>query len=201
MIKKLSVLICACMLLGSCSIIPPPPPIKYYSFEVVPPVGLTVKPRLNTSIQIFKPNIVNAFSGQNFYAKLPDGQFAKSSQTRLLAPSNDIIGNIIINWFQSVGPWRTVVSQDSQIPGNYAMNVRITELYLNILPDKKGEVHVAMSMQITNQNNMTLVLQKNVSSVKKIAELNPESTINGYNGAIEECLMELTNAIQKKYSR
>ncbi len=81
------------------------------------------------------------------------------------------------------------------------MNVRITELYLNILPGKKGEIHIAMSMQITNQNSMTLVLQKNVRAIKKIAELKPESTLNGYNSAIEECLMELTKAIQKKYSR
>lgn len=201
MLKKISVLIGACLILGSCSIIPPPPQIKYYSFDVVPPAGLTVKPRLKTSIQIFKPNIVDAFSGQTFYAKLPNGQFIKSSDNRLLAPSNDIIGNIIINWFQTVGPWTSVISQDSPIPGNYSMNVRITELYLNILPDKKGEIHVAMSMQITNQNNMTLVLQKNASSVKKIAEIKPETTLNGYNSAIEDCLMELTKAIQKKYSR
>lgn len=201
MIKKISALICACMLLGGCSIIPPPQQIKYYSFEVTPPVGLSVKPQLNSSIQVFKPNIVDAFSGQTFFAKLPNGQFIKSSESRLLAPSNDIIGNIIINWFQSVGPWKTVISQESPVPGTYSMNVRITQLYLDILPGKKGEVHVAMSVQISNQNNMTLVLQKNVSSAKYIAELNPENALAAYNKAIEECLMELTTAIQKKYSR
>jgi uncharacterized lipoprotein YmbA len=189
--------VCGSLALVACSL--SRPMATPASYVVEPISGPLANTRQQKTMRVGNVRVASSFAGIELVYRIDDVRYTQDFYNRFIAPPGPMIGYRIAEWLARSGPYHMVITPGAIVSTAYVLDGVVTELYGDFRSEEKPAAVMTVQFYVLDVSQVTerIVLERSISRRVDLPQSSAAEVVRGYNVALGQILVELSEEMAR----